>query len=490
MRRGSVLVLGTSSGAGKSTVVTGLCRWLLRQGVSVAPFKAQNMSLNSFVTRRGEEIARAQAVQAWAADVEPEAAMNPVLLKPGSERTSHVMVMGKPMGQLEAGAWHEKASLLGVVVDAFRDLRARFDVVVCEGAGSPAETNLRHSDIVNLGFAQAVDVPAVVVGDIDRGGVFASFVGTLALLDAQDQSRVRGFVVNRFRGELSLLTPALEDLAARTGRPVYGVLPFVEGLGLDTEDAPDPSLYRNPRPPCGDDVLRVGVVLLPRASNLTDIDPLAIEPGVIVRFLHFPQEMADCDLVLLPGTRATVDALRWLRCRGFDRALAERAADQRPILGVCGGYQLLGTFIHDEVESDSGTVGALGLLPVTTVFHPDKVLARPAARLSDGSLVEGYEIRHGRVQVEGGAPFLAGEGCRLGAVAGTTWHGLFENDAFRRSYLRSVAATVGRRFVADPSFSFADWRSQRVDLLADLVEAHLDTAGLLALLDHQPAPPA
>lgn len=480
--RGALLVLGTSSGAGKTTIVMGLCRSLARRGVSVAPFKAQNMSLNSFVTRRGEELARAQAAQALAAGVEPEAAMNPVLLKPGSDRTSHVMVMGKPMGTLEARDWHGKAALLDVVVDAYRHLRARFDVVLCEGAGSPAETNLRGSDIVNLGFARAVGVPAVVVGDIDRGGVFASFVGTLAVLDEDDRALIRGFVVNRFRGDAHLLTPALEDLVRRTGRPVYGVLPHVQGLGIDTEDMPDPSFYGNPRPPSGEDVLRVGMVHLPRASNLTDLDPLVVEPGVVVRFVHHPHEMADCDLVVLPGTRATVDALQWLQGRGFDRALAERAREQQPILGICGGYQLLGSTIHDEVETTAGTVPALGLLPVSTRFEHEKTLGRPSARLADGELVEGYEIHHGRVTVHGGEAFFAQEGCRQGAVAGTTWHGLFENDSLRHAYLRSVAEATGRRFVPDAAFSFAAWRAERIDLVADLVDTHLDVSEMLELL--------
>jgi adenosylcobyric acid synthase len=483
---GSLLVLGTSSGAGKTTVVTGLCRWLARRGVSVAPFKAQNMSLNSFVTRRGEEIARAQAVQAWAAGVEPEAAMNPVLLKPGSDRTSHMVVMGKPTGELEARDWHDKASLLDVVVDAFRDLRDRYDVVLCEGAGSPAETNLRHSDIVNLGFARAAGVPAIVVGDIDRGGVFASFVGTLMVLDDEDRRCIRGFVVNRFRGDPSLLAPALEDVARRTGRSVWGVLPFVEGLGIDTEDMPDLTFFGQPRPPCGDDVLRVGVVMLPRTSNLTDIDALVTEAGVVVRFIHHPYEMADCDLVVLPGTRATVTSLEWLRAQGFESALVDRARRGRPVLGICGGYQLLGTVIDDEVESDAGIVSALGLLPVSTTFHREKVLGRPSACLPDGSCIEGYEISHGRVSVDGGDPFFADHGCRVGAVAGTTWHGLFENDAFRRSYLADVAGATGRRFVPDPTLSFGERRSQRIELLADLLDTHLDTDRVLALLEHVP----
>jgi len=479
---GALLVLGTSSGAGKTTVVTGLCRWLARRGVAVAPFKAQNMSLNSFVTEAGDEIARAQAVQAWAANTEPDVAMNPVLLKPGSDTRSQVVVMGHPVRELDADDWDSKAGLLDVVTEAFRRLRQRYDVVVCEGAGSPAEVNLRSSDIVNLGFARAAGVPAVVVGDIDRGGVFAAFAGTVALLEPEDQDLVRGFIVNRFRGDVRLLGPALDAMPELVGRRVHGVIPFVRGLGLDAEDALDPELYRHSRSPVGDEVLRVGVVRLPRASNMTDLDPLFAEPGVVVRPLDHPEEMADCDLVVLPGTRATVSDLTWLRQRHFDRALATRAAEGRPVLGICGGYQMLGRRIVDAVESGAGAVDGLCLLPVSTEFAPDKILARRRGTLADGSTVTGYEVRHGRVGVEEGAPLFAGEGCRLGAVAGTTWHGLFENDTFRRSFLADVAATSGRRFVPAGDFSFAQHRQARIDTIADLVDQHVDTDALLQLM--------
>ena len=374
---GTLLVAGTSSGAGKSTLVAGLCRWLARSGVSVAPFKAQNMSLNSFVTPRGDEIGRAQAAQAQAARIEPEVAMNPVLLKPGTDSRSQVVVRGRPVGEMEAAAyWREKESLLDIVVDAYRDLQSRFDMVICEGAGSPAEINLRSVDIVNLGFARAVGAPVIVVGDIDRGGVFASLVGTVALLEPEDQQHVEGFVVNRFRGDRSLLEPGLEMLEALTGRPTLGVIPHVAGLGVDEEDHLDEVAYRDPGAPVGDDVLRVAVVRFPRSSNLTDLDPLAAEPGVVIRFVTRPQEILDADLVVLPGTRATVEDLTWLRDRGIDRALGRHVAAGRGLLGICGGYQMLGVSIDDRVESERGTVEGLGLLPVATTFGTEKVLAR------------------------------------------------------------------------------------------------------------------
>ena len=471
-------------------MVTGLCRWLVRQGVKVAPFKAQNMSLNSYVTIHGEEMARAQATQAWAARTEPEVSMNPVLLKPGSDTRSQLVVMGHPVGDLEAGVgWEDKAKLLDVVVAAYEDLRARFDVVICEGAGSPAEVNLRNSDIVNLGFGRAVDVPAVLVGDIDRGGVFASFAGTIALLAGEDQDLVRGLIVNRFRGERALVTSALDMMPALVGRSVLGVLPFVRGLGIDAEDAVDPELYRDAGAPVGSDVLRVGIVRLPRASNLTDFDPLTAEPGVVVRFLSYPEEMADCDLVVLPGTRATVEDLRWLRDRRFDRALAIRSQSGRPVLGICGGYQMLGQRIDDDVESKAGAVDGLDLLPVRTRFGRSKILARPTRLTPDGNSVTGYEIRHGRVEVLSGDALVADEGCQVGVVAGTTWHGIFENDAFRRSYLSEVAQRAGRDFVPAPDGVFAEFRERRINALADLVEHHLDTGALMDVVEGRSVTP-
>ena len=480
---GSLLVLGTSSGAGKSTVVTGLCRALHRRGIAVAPFKAQNMSLNSYVTYENGEMGRAQVVQARAAGLEPEVAMNPVLLKPGSDVASQLVVMGQPVGELDGSRWRAKGDLLELVVAAHDDLARRFDVVICEGAGSPAEVNLRASDIVNLGFAAAARVPAVLVGDIDRGGVFATLVGTLAVLDGPDQDLVRGLVINKFRGTRSLLEDGLDRLAAMAGRPVLGVLPMLAGREVDTEDATDFSSWADGPAPLGEDVLVIGVVALPRASNLTDVDPLVDEPGVIVRALHRPEAMADCDLVILPGTRATVSDLGWLRARGFAPALARRAAAGAAIMGICGGYQLLGREIDDDVESGRGRVDGLGLLPVTTRFLPTKVLARPSAVLADGSSVTGYQIHHGVVTREAGRALVGDEGCVQGSVSGTTWHGLFENDAWRAAFLTELARGRAKRFVASSATSFAKRREARIEALADLVDEHLDVDALLAIAE-------
>ncbi|MDT0306790.1 cobyric acid synthase [Streptomyces sp. DSM 44917] len=485
---GALLVAGTTSDAGKSVVTAGICRWLARQGWKVAPFKAQNMSLNSFVTREGAEIGRAQAMQAAAARAEPSALMNPVLLKPGGDRTSQVVLLGRPAGELSARGYHEerRGRLLATVTDCLEQLRATHDAVICEGAGSPAEINLRRGDIVNMGLARAAGLPVVVVGDIDRGGVFASFFGTTALLSAGDQRLIAGYLVNKFRGDATLLDPGLDMLRSLTGRPVLGVLPFRHGLGIDEEDGLRMSLRGTVReasaaPPHGPDVLRVAVVPLPLMSNFTDVDALAAEPGVAVRFSDRPEELADADLVILPGTRGTVHALAWLRERGLDAALARRAAEGRPVLGICGGFQILGERIEDEVESKAGTVPGLGLLPVRVRFARAKTLARPGGHAL-GEPVSGYEIHHGVAELTGGdEPFL--DGCRSGSVWGTHWHGSLESDGFRRAFLRRIAADASRAFVPAPDTRFGALREEQLERLGDLIEEHADTAALLRLIE-------
>jgi adenosylcobyric acid synthase len=477
--RGSLLVAGTTSDAGKSVLTAGLCRWLARQGVKVAPFKAQNMSLNSAVTADGAEIGRAQAMQAAAAGIAPEAAMNPVLLKPGSDRTSQVVVLGKPYADVSALSYRDhKAALLEVALASLADLRSRFDVVICEGAGSPAEINLRATDIANLGLARAADLPVVVVGDINPGGVFAGLFGTLALLSREDQALVAGFVVNKFRGDPALLQPGLDQLAALTGRPTYGVLPWAEGLELDAEDSLGLASPITPLPPVGRDVLRVSVIRLPRLSNWTDVDALRSEPGVLVRYATTPAELADADLVVLPGTRQTVADLAWLRSRGLDEALVRR---QGPVLGICGGYQMLGTRIEDDVESGAGAVEGLGLLPVSTVFGADKVLTRPVGEWRGHVVDTAYEIHHGRITPSDGESFL--DGVRVGHVFGTVWHGALESDGFRRAFLAEVAALTGRAWEPG-THGFEAVRQARLDVLGDLVADHLDTAAIAALLEH------
>ncbi len=486
-----LLIAGTGSDTGKSVVTAGVCRWLARRGVRVAPFKGQNMSLNSFVTTEGAEIGRAQAMQARACRVEPTALMNPVLLKPGSDRSSQVIVLGKPVGELSARGYHggRQGELLDTVIDCLEELGRSYDTVICEGAGSPAEINLRRTDIVNMAVARRAHLPVVVVGDIDRGGVFAAFYGTTALLDAADQALVAGYLVNKFRGDVSLLRPGLDMLLRLTGRPSLGVLPFTHGLGIDEEDGLRVSLRGAVResavePPYGAEVLRVAVAAVPLMSNFTDLDALAAEPGVVVRFVDRPEELADADLVVLPGTRGTVRALEWLRARGLADAVRRRAAEGRPVLGICGGFQMLAESIEDDVESRAGTVPGLGLLPARIRFAREKTLARPSGT-AYGEPVSGYEIHHGLAELTGGdEEFL--DGCRVGAVWGTHWHGSLESDGFRRAFLTRVAAAADRRFVPAPDTVFDALREEQLERLADLVEEHADTAALLRLVEQGP----
>ena len=467
-----ILVAGTSSDAGKSLLVTGICRALARQGVSVAPFKAQNMSNNSMVCADGAEIGRAQYLQAQAAGVVAESAMNPVLLKPGSDRRAHVVLRGRPAGVLEAGEYATgRAHLAEAAYAAYTELAQRFQVIIAEGAGSPAEINLRAGDYVNAGLAQRFGLPMVVVGDIDRGGVFASLYGTWALLDEADRKLITAFVINKFRGDLSVLEPGMDELTRMTDIPVAGVLPWLPDLGLDAED----SLALRNGGGWGWDpgTLRVAVVRLPRVSNTTDVDALAAEPGVDVLVTSDPGVVADADLAVLPGSRATVSDLRWLRDRGLADAVALRARRGAPVLGICGGYQMLGATIADDLETRSGLEPGLDLLPVRITFRSDKTLGTPIGSWR-GAPVAGYEIHHGVAEIIGAAePFLGG--CRVGSVWGTMWHGAFENDGFRRTWLAQVADGTGSTW--QPDTGAGPYRSRRetmIDTLADAVEHHLD----------------
>ncbi len=487
--KGALLVCGTHSDAGKSLLTAGICRWLHRRGVRVAPFKAQNMSLNSVVTLDGAEIGRAQAVQAAASGLDPEAAMNPVLIKPSGHRHSQVIVMGKPFADADARSYGAlKHELRPVVAHALDALRERFDVVVCEGAGSPAEINLRDSDLTNMWLAREAGLPTVIVADIDRGGVFASLFGTLALLDAADQAQIAGFVINKFRGDAAILAPGLEQLQRRTGRATLGVLPFVEDLWIDVEDSLALDASRPEQPAAGGDTLDVAVLRLRWISNFTDADALGAEPGVRVRFTRSPADLERADLVMIPGTKATVEDLERLRAAGLDRVLLARAAAGAPILGICGGYQLLGERIEDAVESGRGAVQGLGLLPVSTEFRPDKILRRRAGSSPLlATAAGGYEIRHGRVARNGGEDLLIADdgepdGCVAGVVIGTAWHGALEHDDFRRALLARVALVRGRRFVPGTT-SFAATRAAHLDALGDLVDEHLDTAALTTLIE-------
>jgi adenosylcobyric acid synthase len=467
-------------------VVAGLCRLLARKGIRVAPFKAQNMSNNSAVTVEGGEIGRAQAMQARAAGLAPSVRFNPILLKPGSDMTSQLVVQGQVVGTATASEyWSDRNRLATVVQDELAKLRTEFDAVICEGAGSPAEINLRATDLVNMGLARAANLPVVVVGDIDRGGLLAHLFGTVAVLEPEDQALIAGFIVNKFRGDVSLLEPGLRQLADLSGRPTYGVLPYTDDLWLDTEDAVPVRAQRvlgTPRPPRGSQWLRVAVLRLPRISNSTDVEALACEPGVLVRWVREPADLADTDVIVIPGTKSTVADLCWLRERGLDRAIAAHAASGRPVLGICGGFQMLCRGIDDPVESRAGRTAGMGMLDADIEFAPDKVLRR-----REGSL-RGYEIHHGRVSHCAEAAWFEIDGCpegyRRDQIFGTHWHGLFDNDDFRRRWLTDAASAAGRHgFVVADDVDVAARRDAQLDVMADLLDIHLDVDAVTALLD-------
>jgi adenosylcobyric acid synthase len=488
---GALLVAGTSSDAGKSVVVAGLCRLLARKGIRVAPFKAQNMSNNSVVTVEGGEIGRAQAIQARAAGLEPSVRFNPILLKPGSDRTSQLVIRGQVADSVSAAGYvKHRDRLAGVVADELSRLRDEFDAVICEGAGSPAEINLRATDLANMGLARAANLPVVLVGDIDRGGLLAHLFGTVAVLEPDDQALIAGFVVNKFRGDPALLEPGLQQLRAMTGRPTYGVLPYAEELWLDAEDSLSVVAHRvvgTPAPPRGDEWLRVTAVRLPRISNSTDVEALACEPGVLVRWITDPADLADTDLIVIPGSKATVADLSWLRDRGLAGAIVDHARAGKPVLGICGGFQMLCRRIEDAVESGAGDVAGLGLLNADVAFGADKVLRRWQRPLT------GYEIHHGRLARCGEEAWFEQDsepqGVVRGAVFGTHWHGLLDNDEFRRRWLTRVADAAGRSGFVVADTDVAARRDAQLDAIADLLAAHLDVDAVLSLLDGPPPRP-
>lgn len=476
-----ILVAGTSSDAGKSLIVAGLCRAFARRGIRVAPFKAQNMSNNSMVCPDGSEIGRAQYLQALAAGVEPSAVLNPVLLKPATDRRAFIVLRGQPGGTLEAGEYAGgRTHLAQAAFEAYDELQAGYDLVVAEGAGSPAEINLRAGDYVNFGLAERFGLPVLLVGDIDRGGVLASIYGHWAIVDDADRATLAGYLINKFRGDQAVLDPGLAELSSRTGLPCYGVVPWLDQVWLDSEDAL--AFAKWPRLPGRAGTLRVAAIRFPRISNATDLDALAAEPGLDVFVTATSSDIESADLVVLPGSRSTLADLDWLRRLGLADALLRRAAAGGPILGICGGYQMLTEQIDDPVESARGTEPGLGLLPARVRFSEQKILAKPSGSWR-GEQVHGYEIHHGVVEVTGGEPFL--DGVRAGSTWGTIWHGAFENDGFRRAWLTELAQTVGstwRPTTGAPGF--AERRTQMLDDLADALENHCDLDALLRLAGH------
>ena len=489
-----IMVQGTSSHAGKSMLAAALCRIFAQDGLQVAPFKAQNMSLNSFATPDGGEIGRSQAVQAAAAMVAPKVEMNPILLKPEGDRRSQVVVLGRPQAVASAREYYGlKTGLWDTVTSSLHKLRTEYDVVVIEGAGSPAEINLKEHDIVNMRVARHVDAPVLLVGDIERGGVFAQLVGTMVLLDPDEQALVKGHVINKFRGDPSLLTSGLELLRQHTGVPVAGVLPYFFDIHIPEED----SLGLPPR--VGNDegvAVDIAVVRLPHIANFDDFDPLRYEPGVQVRFVAQASEFGDPDLIIIPGSKTTVLDLDWLREHGLSECILKSRRNGKGVIGICAGYQMLGTTLLDPdgVESPNPETRGLGLLPSTTTFLKEKATHQTTGRVVEGhgllgacrgAEFTGYEIHMGITTVQGVAsPFMLesrsgqpadspeGELDKDGLTFGTYLHGLFHNRVLRRSILGHVAALQGQSYLSIASDDID--QNAEYDKLAAVVRQHLN----------------
>ncbi len=491
-----LLVAGTASDVGKSVLTAGICRWLHRRGVRVAPFKAQNMSNNSAVACSGDgagvegEMGRAQAMQAEACGLLPDVRFNPILLKPETDERSQLVILGKSAGYVHAHEFvQQRDDLRKVALATLDELRNEYEVVICEGAGSPAEVNLRAGDISNMGLAVPAQLPTVVVGDINQGGVFAAFLGTLALLSPQDQALISGFVINKFRGNETILQPAIQTLKELTGRQTFGIMPWHADIWLDSEDSVPYGLVR---PSSGPEWLRIAVIRLPHISNATDIDPLIAEPGVRVIFTTNPLDLANVDLVLIPGTKSTVNDLEWLIKQGLTDAILAHSAAGKPIMGVCGGFQMLGEQIDDLVESGRTAVAGLGLLQIRIEFSPAKCVQRTSG-FALGTRISGYEIHHGYVSASSPdvKPFITyADGTHEGAVSpdgqiiGTHWHGIFDSDEFRNAFLRDVARLCKRENIPRGSQThYMSVRQRSIDLLGDLVERHLDTDLLWELIE-------
>lgn len=490
-----IMVQGTTSHAGKSVLVAALCRLYARQGLRVAPFKAQNMALNSYVTPEGGEIGRAQAYQATAAGIEPHVDMNPVLLKPNSQTGSQVIVLGRPVGNMAVREYHAYQPTVWPTVTAALDrLRAQYDLVVIEGAGSPAEINLRDQDIVNMKVARYAQCPVLLVGDIDRGGVFASLVGTTLLVTEEERALIKAFIINKFRGDASLLDNGIAWLQDYTGIPTLGVIPYLAGWRGDEEDSL--GVEDRQRATRQNAPLTIGVVRLPFISNFTDFDPLADEEDVAVRYCTTPADLDGVDALVLPGTKSTVADLRWLYASGMADALRAKVHGGTPLVGICGGYQMLGRCVLDphHVESPEPEIAGLSLLDVETTFAAEKRTIRVEGTLTGAGLgeagtpVRGYEIHMGRtvtapgvqplIQIHDteGRSLLDGAASEDGRVCGTYLHGLFDHPRLRRAWLNYLRAGKGLPPLAPHEDAPSD-----IDRLADHVAAHLDLAMLARL---------
>lgn len=484
----ALIIQGTGSGAGKSIITAGLCRIFSNQGYKTAPFKAQNMALNSFVTSDSLEIGRAQALQAVAARATADVRMNPVLLKPAADDRSQVVVMGKALSHMAFREYMQmKDELKETVRRAYESLAAEFDIIILEGAGSPAEINLRDNDFVNMHSAFMAKAPVLIVGDIDRGGVLASLVGTMELLDSREKEQVAGFIINKFRGDRTLLEPGITFLEQKTGKHVFGVIPMLKGLNLPEEDSVPLEMHED-KSVKNTAAINIVVIALPHLSNFTDFGAFANESGTALYYTRDPESLKQADIVMIPGSKNTLEDMEFLEQSGFSSALRCAAYNGKRIIGICGGYQMLGNLIEDSefVESGKNAVKGLGLLDMTTVFRKDKILKQTRAVCkTNGCLVEGYEIHHGvsesreRVFIEDEERQTLGSINKTGKIWGSYLHGIFDGAEFRLSFLNEVRSDKGLA----PSEKVSEYDiNESLDRLAGILEEALDIKSICRLM--------
>ena len=493
----TIMLQGTMSNVGKSVLTAGLCRILRQDGYRVAPFKSQNMALNSFITAEGLEMGRAQVMQAEAAGIEPSVLMNPILLKPTTDVGSQVIVNGEVMGNMRARDYFRyKTELIPIIMEAFHKLQSMVDIIVIEGAGSPAEINLRSNDIVNMGLAEMVDAPVLLIGDIDRGGIFASLYGTIALLKPEEQARIKGTIINKFRGDVEILRPGITMLEDLTKVPNLGVVPWFH-LDLEDEDSLTPRFNQ----PVHDQLLDIAVIRLPHISNFTDFHPLEQSPGVGVRYVDHVRALGNPDLIVLPGTKNTMGDLAWLRQSGLEASIVKKHAADIPIVGICGGYQMLGHTLSDPDHIEhGGMMRGLGLLPMDTTFSPSKKRSRVQGTVTQatslwsalhGTEFSGYEIHMGRSILHSNTEDFAllhdgqqqwSDGCQRNHVWGCYVHGLFESDSFTSAFLRVLFARKGISTDQLAPISYQDFKEKQYDQLADILRAGLDMDTIIRII--------
>ncbi|GCF95210.1 cobyric acid synthase [Enterococcus florum] len=493
----SLMIQGTASDSGKSILVAGLCRVLHQDGLKVMPFKSQNMALNSFITLKGDEMGRAQVFQAEAAGIEPDVRMNPVLLKPTSDRKSQVIFNGKVLCDMDAVEYHEfKPQLVEKISELYQELLQENDVIILEGAGSPAEINLNSRDIANMGMAKIADAPVLLVADIDKGGVFASIYGTIHLLKPEERARIKGIIINKFRGDIALLDPGLKMIEDLTGVPVVGVIPYAQ---LNIEDEDSVALSKVNRLYNPQKALDIAVVALSKISNFTDFNSLHMEPDVSVRYVFPGDQLGSPDILILPGSKNTLEDILYLKKAGLDHEIRRVHHEGKMIFGICGGFQLLGNMLHDpaQVESVHGSLEGLGLLNVETFFETEKVTTRVTAQIGDDQ-VSGYEIHMGKTinhEARAFAKITAANGItteRLdGAISqdrrviGTYLHGIFDNSHWRRKLLNQARSARGLSEIQEVTIPYHEYKSQQYDKLADLLRENLDIERIYRIINQE-----